>query len=130
MKRITTGATVVGVFVLAVVLGACSNATANNPSPAASPDPNAIQLTAMDLKFSMASISAPANKPFQIAFDNHDSAPHNVAIYDSSFSTKVFGEDPFGGPKQVVYNVKALAPGTYGFRCDVHPDMKGTLEVK
>jgi plastocyanin len=130
MKRITRAGTVAGLFVLAIVLGACSSAAANNSTPPANTDPDAIQITAMDLRFSTATISAAANKPFQIAFDNHDGAPHNVAIYDGSFSTKVFGEDPFGGPKQVVYSVKALAPGTYGFRCDVHPDMKGTLTVK
>jgi plastocyanin len=130
MKRITSVAAVAGLFVLAVVLSACSNAAANDPTPPASADANAIKLMAMDLKFSTAAIDAPANKPFQIVFDNHDGAPHNVAIYDTSFSTKLFGEEPFGGPKQVVYSVKALAPGTYGFRCDVHPDMKGTITVK
>jgi plastocyanin len=123
-----------GLICLVLVLGACSGASANNPeptgSPVAAPAGDAVLISSKDLKFSTSTLSAPANKPFQIVYDNQEGAPHNVAIYDSSFSTKVFGEDPFGGPKQVVYNVKALAPGTYGFRCDVHPDMKGTLEVR
>ena len=122
-----------GLIALVLVLGACSNASANNPSPAgtpAAPAGDAIQISSKDLKFSTANLTAPANKAFQIVYDNQDGAPHNVAIYDSSFSSKVFGEEPFGGPKQVTYNVPALAPGTYGFRCDIHPDMKGTIEVK
>jgi plastocyanin len=122
-----------GLLGVALVLGACSGAAANNPSPAgtpAAPAGDAVQISSKDLKFSAATLTAPANKPLQIAFDNQDGAPHNVAIYDASFSSKVFGEEPFGGPKQVTYDVPALAPGTYGFRCDIHPDMKGTLEVK
>jgi plastocyanin len=126
-----------GLICLVLVLGACSNASANNPRPTsgpagspAAPAGDTVQISSKDLKFSTSTLSAPANKPFQIAYDNQEGAPHNVAIYDSSFSSKVFGEEPFGGPKQVTYNVPALAPGTYGFRCDVHTDMKGTLEVK
>jgi len=54
-----------------------------------------------------------------------------VAIYkDQWASQKLFGEEPFGGPKQVNYQVGALAAGSYFFRCDVHTDMKGTLTVK
>ena len=120
-----------GLLVLALLLAACSSGAASQSSPAGSVDPNAVKISARDLKFSTATLSAPANKAFQISFENQEGAPHNVAIYsDSSFSKKVFGEDPFGGPKTVTYNVPALAAGTYGFRCDVHPDMKGTLEVK
>ena len=136
MKRATA---ILGLICLVLVLGACTGAAAGNPSPAgtttppgsaAGPASGVIQISSKDLKFSTATLAAPANKPFQIAYDNQDGAPHNVAIYDSSFSSKVCGEEPFGGPKQVTYNVPALAPGTYGFRCDVHTDMKGTLEVK
>ena len=128
MKRLIPA---VGLLGLALLFAACSGGAANQPSAGGSIDPNAIQISAKDLKFSTSTLSAPANKPFQIAFDNQDAAPHNVAIYtDSSFSNKVFGQDPFGGPKVVTYNVQALAPGTYAFRCDVHPDMKGSLEVK
>jgi plastocyanin len=29
----------------------------------------------------------------------------------------------------VMYDVPALDPGTYFFRCDVHPQMNGTLEA-
>jgi plastocyanin len=87
-------------------------------------------ISAKDLKFSTTALSAPANKPFQIAFDNQEGAPHNVAIYrDSSASAKVFGKDPFSGPAVVTYDVPALTGGTYFFRCDVHPNMSGQLTV-
>ena len=32
--------------------------------------------------------------------------------------------------KKVDYQVGALPAGTYGFICEVHPDMKGTLTVE
>jgi plastocyanin len=121
---------VLGLLVAALVLGACAGAS--SPSgPPKSLDPNAIRISSKDLGFSTDRLVAPAGKAFQIAFDNQEAAPHNVSIYtDESASTKVFAEDAFGGPKQVLYDVPAMAAGSYFFRCDVHPDMKGTLEVK
>lgn len=128
MKGVTP---VLGLLLLAVVLGACSGA---NPAPSAviaSADPNAAHISARDLKFSTAELSAPAGKSFSIVFDNQESAQHNVAIYkDSAATMKVFAENPFGGPKTVIYQVNALAAGTYFFRCDLHTAMQGTLTVK
>jgi plastocyanin len=93
-------------------------------------DPNALTIVAKDLQFSTAALTAPAGEPFQITFDNQDGAPHNVAIYrDPSATDKVFVEEPFGGPAVVIYDVPALETGEYFFRCDVHPDMKGTLSI-
>jgi plastocyanin len=128
MKRLVP---VLGLLVAAFVLVACSGANAAPSGPATSADPNALQISSRDLKFSTDKLVAPAGKAFQIAYDNQEAAPHNVAIYtDASASTKVFVEDPFGGPKKVLYDVPAMAAGSYFFRCDIHPDMKGTLEVK
>ena len=89
------------VLVFVFALAACSGAGSSTASsgPAASVDPNAIPVSAKDLKFSTAEITAPANKGFTIAFDNQEAAPHNIAIYkDSSAAEKLFGQDPFGGP--------------------------------
>ncbi len=118
---------------LAFALAACSgeanaedNAIPNGPS-----DPNALPIAAKDLKFSVDTLAAPANKAFTITFDNRDGAPHNVAIYrDSSAASKIFGQDPFGGPKAVTYDIAPIAQGTYFFRCDIHTDMNGMLEVR
>ena len=107
-----------------VVLAACSSGRASEPSV----DPDALAIAASDLAFSASSLSAPADEPFQIAFDNREGAPHNVAIYrDDSATDQVFGSEPFSGPALVTYDVPALPAGTYFFRCDVHPDMAGTL---
>ena len=127
MKRL---APLLGLGALVLALAACSGG-ASATAPSVSADPNAIQISANNLKFSTATLSAPAGKAFQIQFNNQEGAPHNVAIYkNESASEKVFGQDPFSGPKSVVYQVGPLTAGSYFFRCDVHPDMKGTLTAQ
>jgi plastocyanin len=124
MNRLLTPALI---SLAVIVLAACS---AGSSGQAAEPsiDPGALRISAKDLKFSTSALSAPADEPFQIAFDNQEGAPHNVAIYrDSSASEKLFGSDPFSGPAVVTYDVPALPAGTWFFRCDVHPEMSGQL---
>jgi plastocyanin len=111
------------------VLVACAGGSAN-PTTQASVGPDALSIEANGLAFSTTSLTALADEPFQIVFDNQDAALHNVAIYrDASAAEKVFGEEPFSGPAVVVYDVRALGTGTYFFRCDVHPEMSGNLAV-
>lgn len=119
-----------GLVVVAAALVACS-AAAGNATTAPSIDPDALHISATNLEFSTATLTAPAGEPFQIVFDNQESAPHNVAIYgDAAATDAVFVEEPFGGPGVAVYDVPALEHGDYLFRCDVHPDMKGTLSAR
>jgi plastocyanin len=108
---------------------ACAQTNAGQPgAPAASVDPNAPAVVAKDLTFTAAEVEVPAGKAFQLSFDNEDGAPHNVAIYtDASAGTSLFQGEIFGGAATRVYSVPALAAGSYFFRCDVHPDMKGTI---
>jgi plastocyanin len=128
MKRLVPA---LGLLAVAFVLVACSGANGAPSGPARSAGPNALHISSRDLKFSTDKLVAPAGTPFQIAYDNQEGAPHNVAIYtDASASTKIFAGEPFGGPRQVVYDVPAIAAGSYFFRCDIHPNMKGALEVK
>ena len=127
MKRLTL---TLGPIVLAAVLSACSGTSAAlnaSPVPAGSPG-HTVTVVAKDLKFTTPAVSAKVGSPFVIAFDNQDGAPHNIAITDAS-GAKVFKGDIVAG-KQVDYQVGALPAGTYGFICEVHPDMKGTLTVE
>ena len=129
MKRLTL---FIGLLGLAAALAACSGASstpsATNSTAPSGPAGDAVTVTAKDLKFSQTEVTVPAGKPFDLVFDNQDGMPHNVAIYaDSSTSTKVSIGEIFSGPGQRTQAVPALTAGTYFFRCDVHPDMKGSI---
>lgn len=128
MERLILG---LGIAALAIVTAACSGATAapgsDAPGPSA-PAGDAIVIVAKDMKFQTTSVTVKAGAPVAVVLDNQESAPHNIAIKDAS------GAEVFKG--EIVTNTKvnnaipALAPGTYTFLCEVHPDMKGTITAE
>jgi plastocyanin len=63
-----------------------------------------------------------------IDFQNADSQPHNIAIYDGKDATGavLFKGAIINGGASAKYEVGELEPGVYFFQCDVHPTMKGT----
>lgn len=116
---------------VAMAAAGCGSTSAAQPASLGPVDPNAPVVVAKGLVFTTPQISAPAGKAFQLSFDNEDGAPHNVAIYtDSSASHALFQGEIFGGTATRVYDVPALEPGSYFFRCDVHPDMQGSIVVQ
>jgi len=129
MKRLTL---TLGLLSLAAVLAACSGASADpgtkTPVPAGSPSGNTASVVAKDMQFSPAAVTVEAGSPVQIAFDNKDGAPHNIAISDASGKNVFKGE--IVSNKAVTYQVPALAAGAYTFICEVHPDMKGTITAQ
>lgn len=84
-----------------------------------------------DRSFVPERLVAPAGEPFQMRFLNEDpGVQHNVAIYtDESVTESLFVGDLIPGTSSGTYDVAALEPGSYYFRCDVHPVMDGTLEA-
>jgi plastocyanin len=91
-----------------------------------------VKLIAHNVQFDLKDIQLPGNKPAQIDFKNDDSVPHNVAIYSNQdySGPPVFQGSVVLGGASSAYQVNAMTPGTYYFRCDIHPTvMKGTLTV-
>jgi plastocyanin len=127
MKRLLS---TLGLLGATLLLAACSASSGGAATPAASVAADAIPLSSKNLQFSTSELVAPAGKPFQIAYDNQEGAPHNVAIYQSEGGPELFKGEVITGPKQIVYNVPAQAAGTYYFQCDVHPNMKGSVTVE
>jgi plastocyanin len=126
MNRLTP---LLGAAFLALAVAACGTGAASQPSgPTASPTADSPRIVAKDIKFTTTIATAPANKAFAIDFDNQESVPHNISI-DAPDGRNVFKGEVFNGSAHRVYSVPALAAGTYAFKCDVHPDMKGTLTV-
>ena len=108
-------------FVAAALLVACAGAPQTTPAgtPAVT-----IQLGAEGLAFDRDVITAPADAPFAIEFENRDSAPHNVSIHGEQ---AMFVGETFSGPDRRTYHVAPLPAGEYEFVCDLHPEMSGTL---
>ena len=104
------------------------------PAPSGSaPAGEVVRIVAKNIAFDQAELTAPANMPFDLVFDNQDGGvPHNVAIYtDASAGQSLFVGEIFPGPGERTYAVPALTPGTYFYRCDVHPtQMTGTLVAR
>ena len=116
-----------------LALAACGGSGLGNTVHEAtcSPSGTSLRISADHLHYSIDCLAAPANQPFTIAFDNKDSGvAHNVRIYTTSGRT-LFNGSITTGSKAIDYHVSTLAPGTYRFHCDVHPDsMQGTFIVK
>ena len=105
---------------------ACSAAARRDGPPPSAPAGGAV-IVARDLAFDQTRLEVPAGVAFALLFENRDGAPHNVAILDPPDDHAVFTGEIFGGPGSRTYTVPAIAAGTYKFRCDVHPEMTGTV---
>jgi plastocyanin len=86
--------------------------------------------------FDQSTLTAPADTPLTIAFNNQDpGVQHNIDIASADPAKDPTAEVSFEGqlvtgPMQVDYAVDPLAEGEYVFFCRVHPStMKGTLTV-
>jgi hypothetical protein len=116
------------------------------PGPSIPPGTLTIEIGAdPNLKFDQTQLTAPADMPFVIAFENRDlcdancqkvysyplpSIPHNVAIRLGD--ELLFNPMPtiFAPAKADYYISDGLPAGTYQFLCIVHPvQMKGTLTI-
>ncbi len=93
-----------------------------------------LQLVAENIEFNLNTIDVPAGSHITIHFENKDdSVPHNLAVYtDSMASTTIFKGQIITGPATTTYTFTApTTPGTYFFRCDIHPTtMTGQLVVQ
>ena len=100
------------------------------PPPASAPTAD-VAIEAKGVAFVQTSFSAPADKPFTIAFDNEDAGtPHNIELQDASGAV-AFKGDVFSGVATHVYAVGALKAGDYKFFCIVHASsMTGTATLK
>jgi plastocyanin len=88
----------------------------------------AVDISAQNLSFNVKELKIPADKQFQITFDNKEPQQHNIEILEAQGSPKSFFKGEIvQGPKKQEYKVDPIPAGNYYFQCDVHPTMNGTV---
>jgi plastocyanin len=112
-------------IVACIVLVGCVS-TAGHAGPPPSAPPGGAVVMAEGVAFDRSQLAVPAGTAFPLLFENRDGAPHNLRIYDDEGQPLFVGE-VFGGPASRTYEVPALMAGPHRFRCDVHPQMSGTV---
>jgi plastocyanin len=94
-------------------------------SPAAT-----VELTAAYLDFEPTSLQLPAGVVVALTFENLDPGIlHNVTVYPAAAQQPIFRSETFAGIATRTLLLGPLSAGNYGFVCDVHPSMTGTLTV-
>jgi plastocyanin len=126
---------------VALAIAACSNAASSAPTSAASAPPAsaggggggaacavapaggsaAVSVEIKDFKFSPDTVEAKVGDV--VGWTNGDSAQHTATLDSGGCSTDRMSQ---GATGLLVFN----QAGTYAYHCEVHPNMKGTVEVK
>lgn len=92
--------------------------------PAKPTGPAVFKLAADNTAFSTSTINLQeAGGDATIDFTNNDSVPHNVHIFSGTDATgaTIFTGTVVSPGASATYKVTGLQPGTYYFRCDIHP---------
>jgi hypothetical protein len=91
-------------------------------------EPRVATLVAAGMRFDTDHLELGAGVPVEIRLVNRDVGQrHNVAIHRAD--VVIARGAPVTGPTAVVYDFGPLPAGAYTFRCEVVPDMGGTLRV-
>ncbi|RIE06612.1 cupredoxin domain-containing protein [Candidatus Cryosericum terrychapinii] len=120
--------------VLLTLVAGCASKTTPGTIPGPSTGGNTITVTAAGMAFDTSTITVSAGAHVTITFINNDSGVrHNVAFYTSAAATTVINIGGMTtGVSTLTYTFDApTTPGTYFFRCDVHPStMTGEFIVQ
>ncbi len=98
-----------------------SAAPAPTPAPAPSPGTSAAVITIAGFAFGPASLTVPAGATVMVV--NQDGANHTVLAMDGSFDT-----GNIAGKATGMFTAPSK-PGSYPYKCAIHPFMTGTLVV-
>jgi plastocyanin len=120
-----------------LALAACSSSPSSEPSESGTGGgggtvtvaDGAATITADNLEFDANVIQATAGEDFTITLVNNDSAPHNWSLYSEEGGETIVTGDTADPGATVTVDVSGLDEGTYFFKCDIHPEMNGSVEV-
>jgi plastocyanin len=93
-----------------------------------------VAISAQNIAFNTSLITVPAGASVKVNFNNMDNGvPHTFSVYtNSAATTPIFVGSTITGVSSITYSFTApTTPGTYFFRCDVHPSqMNGSFVVQ
>jgi plastocyanin len=118
-----------------------SPGTSGGPAPSgggggggAEPPPGAKVVIAKNIEYDVKTLEVEAGKPFTIFFENQDApgVTHDVDLRSADGSELLQDQPTIDGGTSQAYEYTALQPGTYEYRCSIHPVpiMTGTITVK
>lgn len=121
---------IVVVVMMMALLGCAAYGPAPAPAPVPAPAPApsgesvTIDLTVEGIKYGQSTITVPAGSLVTIKFDNKDTISHNFALYKTESAKEAIFIGNIISKDKVNYEFTApTTPGTYFFRCDVHPGL-------
>ena len=118
---------------LGLVLAACGGTTGSDNSGGGTIAvvDGIAEISADDLAFDAATITAPAGQPFTVAFSNLDSLPHNFSVYVEEGGDLIAEGEIINEGQTDEVEIEGLSAGEYFFVCDLHAgEMKGTIVVE
>jgi plastocyanin len=118
---------------LGLLLAACGGTTGSDNSSGGTIAvvDGIAEISADDLAFDAATITAPAGQPFTVAFANLDSMPHNFSVYVEEGGDLIAEGEIINEGETDEVEVEGLSAGEYFFVCDLHAgEMKGTIVVE
>jgi plastocyanin len=123
-KKLVSITSLLLVMLAIVIVPACAADSMSGVSTNTTSNSVTVDITAKGFAFNTSTITVPAGANVTINFNNMDAGiPHNVAVYENKDANKaIYIGAVITGPKTVTYNFMApTTPGTYFFRCDIHP---------
>jgi plastocyanin len=107
--------------------GAAEEGPAEPTNEQPAPEGPTERVVAEGLEFDVETLTLVANEPNEIEFENVDSAPHNIAIYQDEGAGEAIFQGEQISASTITYEIEGPEPGEYYFQCDVHPDMNGNV---
>ena len=130
-SRLLIDLAAIAFFSLAIGQSGILNPAAAPAAPAA--DTSHPVVGAKGVKFDLAKITLKAGEAVTLKFTNSDAGiPHNIAIREvGSTGEPIFNGEHLTGVATIDYQIPALIAGkSYEFFCEVHANMKGTIELQ
>ncbi len=133
MAKTLRAAAVIPTLLLASSLVVAAACTTQPEAPADEPEPVSgtatapaaafsAGLEARNVSYNKATVTVPAGALVTITFVNDDIVTHNFAVYETAAAANFIFRGAIIRPGTIDYRFNAPSePGTYYFRCDVHP---------